>query len=404
MSPMKTAAAAMESPATKAATAKSTEMWRGIALSMLKVVGPHRTPLLQLPMSVQFSIIGPAKGTCRPVPMPVALEDISPPVRYETRPVPDTGPAHGAWRDTRPFMIKIIVSVYPGPERRGGSMSIKAVRNMSPARRIVKGRPPPASAPSAPTPVESEIEPVVPEVKTETPSIPGRIDHIESPAPGPGVIVCSKLRLIIISRTEYHRRAKEEIIQITRRIAHVHIIGRHVVDVYVLRIIHRRTRWDRIQVIRSQRAHRPWSRRLARGEPYAIIQRVVVIAVTQNGIGRINGIEQLRTGHRLEVGSTVIGHGRGGRLPVDPRRLRDLRIQRRLARLLRTGNACQHIIFWRSFRYPGKICRQMVRCHIGPAGSCMQPVCRIPAARDQHIIGLRPGIQKNIIRRILHIQ
>src|SRR6185437_3787151 len=190
-------------------------------------------------MPVQLSIVRSSKGMRRPIAMSVALKDITVLIRYKTRPVPDPRPAYRARHNTRTLMIEIVVSVYPGTEGRGRPMAIKTIRDMSPAGRIIEGRPPPATPPTSPTPIETEIEPVIPEIKTETPSIPGRIDHVKTPAPGSRIIVGSKPRLIIIPRTEYYRRPVKEIIEIPRRITHIYIIGRHVVDVHIFCIIHR---------------------------------------------------------------------------------------------------------------------------------------------------------------------
>ncbi len=129
--------------------------------------------------------------------MLVAREDIPLSVRHHPGTIPDAWPAHGVRRDTRSFVIEVIMRMDIGPKWRRRPVSVKAMGYMSPTGRIVEGRAPPTTVPATPTPVETEIEPVVAKVKSETPAIPGCIDHVETPAPGSWIIVVAKPGVII---------------------------------------------------------------------------------------------------------------------------------------------------------------------------------------------------------------
>src|ERR1700722_16916251 len=116
-----------------------------------------------------------------------------------------------------------------------GDVSIPTVRcvamaptvSPAPGRGQVEARSPPSACPSAKADADAKagIEPVEAIAKAKAPTIPGVIGHIETPGPGPGIVIGPDPGRIIKAGAIDDSRPIAKAVQVTRRITHIDIVG-----------------------------------------------------------------------------------------------------------------------------------------------------------------------------------
>jgi len=188
--------------------------------------------------------------------------------------------------------------------------------------RCPDARAPPAAAPADPSPPVEPKSPTGAIIKpigsiNTIPTYPGIIEHIKTPGPGPRTITPPQPGIIIIPRSIDEGRIVDITIQVTRSIPHHHIRRLHIIDLDILRMIHRVGRRDQIHLIRPVRAHHPGALRAFAGIPYTLVKGITRAARLEYRSAGIDGIFQGRTFDRPELRRAIIIDVRTGRLPVD---------------------------------------------------------------------------------------
>lgn len=146
------------------------------------------------------------------------------------------------------IVVSNVVIVPPSSITIAGSAVIVPVAVV----RTVSGGPPPATTTvTPPSTSNSYVQPTYIDVDTESPAIPTGITHVITPGAGSRKIIVAIPGTIIITGTENHRWSVYKGVQITRCIAHVYIIGIHVIDVHIFNMVNRVTGWNQHHFVGS---------------------------------------------------------------------------------------------------------------------------------------------------------
>src|SRR5580658_1159489 len=166
--------------------------------------------------------------------------------------------------------------------------------------RMISRRTPPAAAPATPATMPAHapaaVEPAKAIAETERPTHIRIVTEPKTPGPGPRIVEPVEPGIVIEPRSVNDRRSIDISIQITRRIAHIDIIGGHIIDINILQIVIRRCRRDLIDLCGPVCRYCPRPVRTGRLEPNAIVYAVInpiLLEYRRSGVGSILHIRPL---------------------------------------------------------------------------------------------------------------